>query len=96
MAPVPGSEVVFRLHDLPSHVWRVVILGAHRGAALALTVAQLRSGQDLCQLSPRLPPLTTMGEHDSLAGAFGLATTHIVAEVDNAELLRQAGGSVNA
>ena len=44
MARVPGSEVVFRLHDLPSHVWRVVSLGAHRGAALALTVAQLRSG----------------------------------------------------
>ena len=96
MARVPGSEVVFCLHDLPSDMWRDVSLGTHRGAALALTAAQLRSGQDLCQLSPRLPPLTTMGEHDSLAGAFGLAATHIVAEVDNAELLRQAGGSGSA
>jgi hypothetical protein len=44
MARVTGSEVVFHLQDLPSHMWRAVSLGAHRGAALALTVAQLRSG----------------------------------------------------
>jgi len=92
MARVPGSEVVFRLHDLPSHVWRVVSLGAHRGAALALTVVQLRSGQDLRQLNPELSPLTTMEERNLLAGDFGLNATHVIAEIDNAEILRQAGG----
>jgi len=86
MARVPGSEVVFRLHDLPSHVWRAVSLGAHHGTTL--TAAQLRSGQDLRQLSPGLPPLMTTAECDSLAGDFGLAATHVVAEVDNAEILR--------
>ena len=90
MAREPGSEVVFCLHDLPSHVWRAVSLGAHHGAAL--TAAQLRSGQDLRQLNPGLPPLTTTEERDSLAGDFGLAATHVVAEIDNAEILRQAGG----
>ena len=73
-------------------MWRVVSLGMHRGAAQALTAAQLRSGQDLRQLNPGLPPLTTTEERDSLAGDFGLAATHVVAEIDNAEILSQAGG----
>jgi hypothetical protein len=93
MARVPGSEVVFCLHDLPSDMWRDVSLGAHRGAALELTAAQLRSGQALRQLNPGLPPLTTTEERDSLAGDFGLAGTHVVAEIDNADILRQSGGS---
>ena len=66
-------------------------LGAHRGAALALTAVQLMFGQDLRQLSPGLSPLTTTAERDSLARDFGLTATHIIAKVDNAELLRQAG-----
>jgi len=92
MAWVPGSEVVFRLHDLPSHVWRAVSLSAHRGAALALTAMQLRFSQDLRQLSPGMAALTIMVERDSLTGNFELAATHIAAEIDNTELLRHAGG----
>jgi hypothetical protein len=34
-----------------------------------------------------------MQERDSLAGDFGLAATHVIAEIDNVEILHQAGGA---
>ena len=35
----------------------------------------------------------TTEECDSLTGDFGLAATHVVAEIDNADILCQAGDS---
>jgi hypothetical protein len=87
------ANIGLRFDNLESRpMWRAMSLGAHRGAALSLTAVQLMFGQDFRQLSPGLPLLTTTAERDSLAGDFGLIATHIIAEVDNTELLRQAGG----
>ena len=89
---VPGEEVVYCLHDLPSHVGRAMNLSVHRGAALALTATQLRSSQELRFLRLRIPSRMTMEERESLARDFGGPTAHIISETDNTELLQQAGG----
>ena len=84
---VPRGEMVYRFHDLPSHMWRAMSLGAHHCVALALTTAHLRSGQDLHLLRPRIPPMMITAKQEALARDFGATATHIVFETDNAELL---------
>lgn len=81
-----GAYHADRLLDIPSRVRRAVELGVHRGAAVALTIAQVRSGRELRCFAGLLEG-QTLAEHGALLDDFGGATDAVVAEVSVEEAL---------
>jgi hypothetical protein len=54
-----GRRAEFCLHDVPNHIREVTLQGVRRGAAVALAMAQVRSGHELRLLPIVSKPLIT-------------------------------------
>ena len=84
-----GLLLLDRLRGIPDQVEHAVELGIRRGAMLAFTAAQLRSGHDLCRLEPGFPEGTTLWERERLADDFTRAAGFIAADVSISNLLEK-------
>ena len=84
-----GLLLLDRLRGIPDQVECAVELSIRRGAMLAFTAAQLRSGHDLRQLEPGFPEGTTLRERERLADDFAGAAGFIAAEVSISNLVKK-------
>ena len=68
---------VVRLYDVPNHVREVALHGVHHGAAMALAVAQARSGHELQLLPHGFLATEHPEDHERLVKDFFNATNSI-------------------
>ena len=72
-----GAIPVVLLHDIPNRVREVALHGDCHGAAMALVVAQARSGHNLRLLPHGFPDATYPGEHERLVENFMSAANSV-------------------
>ena len=65
-----GAVLVVRLYDVPNRVREVALHGVHHSAAMALAVAQARSGHELRLLPHGFPATTHPRDHERLVEDF--------------------------
>ena len=65
-----GTVLVVRLHDIPNCVREVALHGVRHGVAMALAIAQARSGQNLQLLPHGFPDAAYPGEQEHLVEDF--------------------------
>lgn len=78
-----------RLLDIPNRVRVTVEFGIHRGAAVALAVAQVRTGFELRHLVG-FSEGKAAADHDELIEGFDDAANAVVAKVPTMEVIREA------
>jgi hypothetical protein len=84
-----GEHLEECLLDVPEHFRDVVEYGVHRGAAVALTAAQVQSGHELRFLIGFLEG-EGAANHERLIEDFDEATDGITAEVPTEEVILKA------
>jgi hypothetical protein len=84
-----GEHLEECLLDVPEHFRDVVENGVHRGAAVALTAAQVQSGHELRFLIG-FPKGEGAADHERLVEDFDEATDGITAEVPTEEVILKA------
>jgi hypothetical protein len=84
-----GERLEECLLDVPKHVRDVVEYGVHRGATIALTAAQVRSGHELRFLIS-FPEGERATDHERLIEDFDEAVGAITAEVPAKEVILEA------
>ena len=72
-----GAVLMVRLHDIPNHVREVALQDVRHGAAMALAVAQARSGHELRFLPHGFPATERPGDHERLVDDFFNAANSI-------------------
>ena len=73
-----GDVLEARLQDVPTHVREVALHGIRHEAAVALMIAQVRSGHDLCLLEPGFPDGEDPDIYQELVDDFEGATEAVV------------------
>ena len=68
---------VVRLYDVPNHIREVALHGVHHGVAMALAVAQARSGHELRLLPHGFLATEHPKDHECLVKDFFNATNSI-------------------
>ena len=74
---VRGAVLVVCLHDISNHVREVALHGVHHGVAVALAVAQARSGHNLWLLPHGFLDVAHPGDHECLVEDFFSATNPV-------------------
>ena len=69
-----GAVPVVFLHDIPNRAREIALHGVHHGAAVALAMAQVRSGCELRLLPHGFPAADHPKDHESLVEDFSNAT----------------------
>ena len=69
--------LVVHLYDVPNHVREVALHGVRHGAAMALAVAQARSGHELRLLPHGFPATEHPEDHERLLKDFFNTTNSI-------------------
>jgi hypothetical protein len=72
-----GVVLVSHLHDVPNHVREVALHGVRHGTAVALAMAQVRSGCELGFLPHGFPATDRPKDHESLIEDFSNAADTI-------------------
>jgi hypothetical protein len=72
-----GAVPVVHLYDVPNHVREVMIHDAHRGAVVALAMAQVCSGHELQHLPQSFPPTDHPEDHERLVNDFFNTTSTV-------------------
>ena len=72
-----GAIPVVHLHDVPNCVREIALHGVRHGAAIALALAQVRSGCELRLLPHGFPAADHPKDHESLIEDFSNATNTI-------------------
>ena len=73
-----GSSIDACLQDVLIHVWEIALHGVCRGAAVALTVAQVRTGYEIHAMEIGLSMGDGPKEHEDLLKEFTMAAGAIV------------------
>ena len=65
-----GPPLNNRLHDVLARVQEIALHGVHRGAAMALAVAQVQTGHDLRTMELGFPMADDLDMHEDLIEDF--------------------------
>ena len=69
-----GAVSVVRLHDIPNHAREISLHGVRHYVAVALAMAQVRSGYELRLLPHGFPATDRPEDHENLVEDFSNAT----------------------
>ena len=73
-----GSSIDARLQDIPVRVREIALHGVRHGAAVALTVAQVRTRYELHAMETGFPMGDGPEEHEDLLEEFTMAAEAVV------------------
>jgi hypothetical protein len=73
-----GSSIDARLQDVPVHIREIALHGVRHGAAVALTVAQVRTRYELHAMETGFPMGDSPEEHEDLLEEFTMAAEAVV------------------
>ena len=76
-----------RLQDVPMHAREEALHGVRRGAAVALAIAHMRSGHDLCLVEPGFPKEENPDGYQDLVDDFEGAGVTVVNITSTEEVL---------
>jgi hypothetical protein len=79
-----GETLEVHVQDIPMHVREVALHGIHRGAVVALAIALVRSGLDLCLAEPGFLEEENPNDYQGLVDDFEGAGA-IVADITSTE-----------